>query len=72
MCDSLWIEPHTLVIPKDEKNDEIRKTLIDYFKGSLTIVEREKSKIFSNDAYVVINSEQVQTWTPLNEYLKQA
>lgn len=50
-----FIEPQTLVIPKDEKNDEIKERLKYYFgvfPNKLVCVERERSKIFSNDAYV--------------------
>jgi len=68
MCESIWIKPHTLVIPKDEKNNDIRETLINYYEGNCPIIEREKSKIFSNDAYVIIDSEQVRTWADVNEY----
>lgn len=70
VCDCKDIKAEYLVFPKDEKNDSIKDTLQDYFK--CMCVQREKSKIWSNDAYVSIPAEQVQTWTPLNEYLKQA
>ena len=70
VCDCEQVQVQYLVFPKDEKNDAIRDTLCDYFK--CMSVERERSKIFSNDAYVVVEPEQVQSWTPINEYLKRA
>lgn len=70
VCDCKNIKADTLVFPKDEKNDPIKETLQEYFK--CIYVERERSRIFSNDAYISIPAEQVQTWTPLSEYLKQA
>ena len=70
VCNCLNIKAEYLVFPKDEKNDSIKDTLQDYFK--CMCVEREKSKIWSNDAYVSIPAKQVQTWTPLSEYWKKA
>ena len=70
LCNCEQIQVDYLVFPKDEKNDAIKDTLQTYFK--CMCVEREKSKIFSNDAYVVVNAKQVQSWTPLNEYWKRA
>jgi len=71
-CDCDWIKPQTLVIPKDEKNDGIKETLEDYYGGNCVIVYREKSNIFSNDAYVKIDAEQVRMWAGIDEWLEEA
>lgn len=70
MCDVDWIQPQTLVIPKDDKNNAIKDKLKEFFQ--CICVERERSKIFSNDAYIDIPAEQVQKWLTPDEYWKKA
>ena len=70
VCDCLDIKAGYLVFPKDEKNDAIKDVLEKHFK--CMTVSRASSRVFSNDAYVVVDFRQVQNWTPLTEYWKKA
>ena len=68
VCDCSEIRADYLVFPKDEKNDAIKERLERHFKFRSPSVVRERSKIWSNDAYVHVDAKEVQSWCPLNEW----